>query len=436
MMKGQIEPTCTRLLAGSIIGLLVSCSVLSAVCVTAGAATGWSTTYGGKKDDFATDIVQTSDGGYAISGTTESFGAGSSDYWLIRTDPVGNIIWNKTYGGTGPEELTAMCQTNGGGYALAGRITISIGDPFYNTADVWLVKTDASGNMQWNQTYGGTGDDLCNSVVQARDGGYALAGVTMPFGGGRSDFWLVKTDGSGNVLWNKTYGGTGNAWSYSMIETGDGGFALAGCTDSFGAGDLDGWVVKTDAYGNIVWNKTYGGTGTDGVDQLIRTVEGGYAMVGTTPSSGLPQSEWLVKTDASGNMEWNRTYEGMGTNYWASLIQTGDGGFALAGVTGSFGAGMDDVWLVKTDAYGTMQWNKTYGGTKNDVCFSVILTKDGGYALAGYTYSFGAGGYDFYVVRTDAVGVVPEFSSWLVPAFTLAAVTYFLAKNKRLFRKR
>ena len=203
--------------------------------------TEWNKTYGGAKGDVAMSLVQTSDGGYALAGHTESFGAGWADFWLVKTDSSGNMLWNKTYGGTKDDGGMSLVRTSDGGYALTG-YTESFGA---GLADFWLVKTDSSGNMLWNKKYGGADLDVAESLVQTSDGGYALAGHTFSFGVGSSDFWLVKTDSSGNMLWNKTYGGANDDGADSLVQTTDGGYALAGRTFSFGVGSSDFWLVKT-----------------------------------------------------------------------------------------------------------------------------------------------------------------------------------------------
>ncbi|RLI39191.1 hypothetical protein DRO69_14560, partial [Candidatus Bathyarchaeota archaeon] len=228
-------------------------------------------------------------------------------------------------------------------------------------ADFWLIKVDSSGDHQWNKTYGGTGVDAARCVVQTSDGGYILAGETNSFGAGDSDFWLIKTDSMGNMEWNKTYGGTLAESAFSVVETSDGGYALAGRTRSFGEGRLDFWLIKVDSSGDHQWNKTYGGTGNDPAHSMVEV----------------------------------------------NVLETGDGGYALAGFTLSFGAGGQDGWLIKTDSMGNMEWNKTYGGTKNDVLNSVAKTGDGGYALAGFTESFGAGGQDGWLIK---VASPPEYT--------------------------
>ena len=221
-------------------------------------ASGWSKVFGGTGIDVPDgDIVQTSDGGYAIAGRTTSFGAGQSDAWLVKTDSVGNIDWNKTYGGALDERANDMCKTSDGGYALAG-YTNSFGA---GNLDLWLIKVNATGDMQWNKTYGGTGQDQAFEVIQTADGGYVMVGSTNSSGAGGLDFWLFKTNSTGDMQWNKTFGGSGADFGYTVIQASDGGFAMVGYTGSFGAGGNDGWFVKTDSAGTMQWNKTFGGTG-------------------------------------------------------------------------------------------------------------------------------------------------------------------------------
>jgi predicted secreted protein len=364
----------------------------------------WSQTYGGSGNEAANSLVQTSDGGYALAGWTGSSGAGNADFWLVRTDSTGNQQWSQTYGGTGDDEAFSMIQTSDGGYAIAG-YTTSFGAGY---TDFWLVKTDSAGIRQWDKTYGGPGNDEAYSVVQTNDSGYALAGYTGSSNGGGLRFWLVKTDSNGIMQWNQTYGGPGDSEAYSIIKASDGGYAIAGSTDSFGAGGLDFWLVKTDSNGTMQWNETYGGPGDDVAYSLVQTSDGGYAVAGYTNSVGSGGEfwyyYWLVKTNSNGTMQWNEVYGGQGSSEAYSVIQTSDGGYAMAGYTNSIGAGGDDVWLVKTDSVGNMQWNQTYGGSGDEAANSLIRTSDGGYAMAGYTDSFGAGGEDFYLVKTDSVG--------------------------------
>jgi hypothetical protein len=423
-MREQIGVTTGKSIGGLIIAVLISCAISASVCPEALAATMWSKTYGGPGDEMGVgDIVQTSDGGYAILGNTTSFGAGGSDFWLIKTDADGNMQWNKTYGGALDDCALSMCQTGDGGYALAGK-TNSSGAGAH---DFWLVKTDAAGNMLWNKTYGGTDSESAAAVVQTSDGGYAVVGNTR-FGVSDGDAWLVKTDAVGNMLWNKTYGGTGLETVHILLQAGS-GFAIAGYTNSYGAGGQDAWLVKTDANGNMQWNKTYGGANTEYAFSLVATPDGGYAMGGYSASFG-GFNAYIVKTDASGTKQWEQTYSTGGFDIGLYLIRTTDGGYALAGW--NYLNGQDFV-LFKTDANGNMQWSKSYGGTGLDNCFLLLQATDGGYVLAGHTNSFDAGGTDIWVVKTDALGVVPE-NFTIGVMLILSAVAVIV--GRRCFRRR
>ena len=392
-------------------------------------SSGWSRTYGGAGYDMGGgETVQTGDGGYAISGETNSSGAGGLDFWLFKTDAGGNMQWNKTYGGAFNENIGDMRQTSDGGYAILG-YTTSFGA---GNQDVWLVKTDAAGNMQWNKTYGGTGDEWAISVVQTSEGGYALLGYTSSFGAGSEDLYLVKTDAVGNMLWNKTYGGPNVEEGRSVVQTSDGGYALAGYTNSSGAGGSDFWLVKTDAAGNMLWNKTYGGTGSDYCENLIRTSDGGYAMTGHGTSFG-GYKAYLVKTDANGNMQWNKTYGGA-IEIGIHVIQTAvDGGYAIVGWNYVSG---QNLLLIKTNATGDMLWKQNYGGTGIENGYSVVSTGDGGYILTGLTTSFGAGGNDVWLVKVDENGVIPEGLTivviMLLSSIAAAIGTFCFRKPRRI----
>jgi len=210
-------------------------------------STSFTKTYGGTNWDEVSSVQQTSDGGYILAGYTSSFGAGSYDIFFIKADENGNIFWAKTYGGTGGDFSYSVQQTSEGGYIVAGG-TNSFGA---GGLDVFLIKTDADGNIIWAKTYRRTGDEWARSVHQTSDGGYILAGATNSFGAGSYDILLIKTDANGNIIWAKTYGGTGNDWAYSLQQISDVGYILAGLTNSFGAGDYDIFLINADANGEI-----------------------------------------------------------------------------------------------------------------------------------------------------------------------------------------
>jgi len=362
---------------------------------------------GGPEDDRGASLIQTSDGGYAIAGTTNSFGAGEADIYVVKLDANGNLQWTKIIGGQSWDEGRYLIQTSDGGYVITG-YTYSFGAGDW---DVYVVKLDANGNLQWTKTIGGKNYDGGISLIQTSDGGYAIAGSTTSFGAGGEDVYVVKLDANGNLQWTKTIGGLNRDWSSSLIQTSDGGYAIAGSTTSFGAGEADVYVVKLDANGNLQWTKTIGGPKDDGGASLIQTSDGGYAIAGSTRSFGEGRGDvYVVKLDANGNLQWTKTIGKLYSEEGYSLIQTSDGGYAIAGATKSFGAGKWDVYVVKLDANGNLQWAKTIGGPGNDgFSFSytsadIIQTSDGGYVIAGTTSSFGAGETDVYVIKLDKNG--------------------------------
>src|SRR3990170_1614159 len=361
-------------------------------------ALGLSRTYGGTSNDYARSVVQTRDGGYAIVGGTQSYGAGNLDAWLVKTDWTGNVMWSKTYGGAGDDEAYSVIETIYGEYALAG-YTHSQGA---GKADFWLAKTDGFGNLQWSRTYGGAGGDFGESVVQTAEDGYAIAGRTDSLDTGNYDFWLVKTDYNGNMQWNRTYGGMLSYMAYSLVKTSDEGYALTGFTRSF-SGYSDFWLVKTDSNGNAQWNRTYGVGNENIAYSVIQTQDGGYAVAGrggtVSRSSGV-----LLKTDSNGIQQWIKSYPKGYSSETYSVVQADDGGYALAGVSESYDPWMggDDFYFVKTDFSGNVIWSKIYGGTGPDWAQSVVETGDGGNVLAGITYSPGAGDADFWLVKTEA----------------------------------
>ncbi len=414
------------------VGLIVTIlafSVVASVCPLAFAATGWSKTYGWAGDETPQGgPVQTLDGGYMISGYTNSSGAGSYDAWLVKTNAFGNVEWNKTYGGSLDDRGKDVCNTADGGFALCG-FTNSFGA---SSQDFWLIKVNAMGNVQWNKTYGTPATDTPYAIVQTTDGGYAMVG-TINSPGATSDSWLVKTDANGNIQWNRTYGGIGNDALLSIVQTSGGGYVMAGWTNSSGAGNNDAWLVKTEASGNIIWSKTYGGTASDQGWGVVQTTDGGYAVSASTSSSGAGGSDvWLFKTDAVGSTQWNRTFGGTGNDHGThSLLQTLEGGYLIGGNTQSFGAGSRDVWLIKTDDSGRLLWNKTYGGAGSEATLGLIQDSDGGFVVVASTESFGFGMIgssttlltginDILVIKTNEAGVTPALPS--ATAFTSVTV--------------
>lgn len=359
----------------------------------------WTKTFGGTNIDVGYSVKETSDRSLIIAGYTRSFGPQSGRrVWLVRTSRNGELLWMNTFGGNSDDEGYSVVQSNDGGFAVAGYIS-SFGA---GGKDVYLVKTDSLGNELWTRTFGGAQDDEGYSLLQTADGGFLIAGVSSSFTSGSRDVWLVRTNASGMMLWSRNLGGLSSDGAWSVKQTSDGGYIVAGWTFSYGPGAVgNAWLVKTDSSGNLQWHKPFGGGDVDRAYDVCQTVDGGYAATGYTSSSGAGLDDmYLIRTDSAGNELWTRTIGGTGRDYGQSIAQsTADGGFYIAGYTLSFGAGSEDAWFVKTDVNGNMLWNKTLGGSASDAAYSVQLTSDGGAVIAGYTLSYGSGVHDLRLIK-------------------------------------
>ncbi|KPK67512.1 hypothetical protein AMJ82_10520 [candidate division TA06 bacterium SM23_40] len=379
--------------------------LLAAVIIplTAGSQIMFERTYGGVDWDAAYSVAQTSDGGYIIAGETYSFGAGNGDVYLIKTDQLGDTLWTHTYGGSAFEYAASVAETDDGGYILAGRSrSFSAGD-----SDVYLIKTDGAGDTLWTRIYGGSENDYCRSVEQTTDGGYILCGYTSSFGAGAEDVYLLKTDAVGDTLWTRTYGGSGYDSGYSMQQTDDGGYMIVGRTTSFGAGGNDVYLIETDAAGDTIRTRTYGGSGADVAQSVVQTDDRGYIIAGYTNSWGAGGIDvYLLKTDTAGDTAWTRTYGGADQDFAYSATQTSDGGYIIAAGGVPSALVHYDAYLIKTDSFGDTVWTRTYGGVDYDEAYWTEQTTDGGYIVCGYTMSFGEGDGDVYLIKTDADGYV------------------------------
>ena len=354
-------------------------------------------------NDSAQSVQQTSDGGFIMAGATTSFGPSGNNAWIMKLDEDGIPAWQKAYGGTEDEYMSSIMQTADGGYIASG-YTTSFGA---GGQDVWIMKLDSNGGIEWQKAYGGTLHDHPYAVQQTADGGYIAISYTTTFGQGRHDVWLLKLDENGDIVWQNTYGGSEYEYGWFVQQTSDGGYIVAGDTSSSGAGASDAWIMKLNSNGGIEWQKAYGGPGNEYAYAVQQTSDLGYIVTAETSSFGAGSRDiWVFKLDPSGNVVWQKTYGGTGNEYPWSVRQTQDLGYIVAGGTNSFGAGLFDGWLLKLDANGNVIWQKTYGGSEHDFTSSAKQTGDGGYIVAGDSASFGEGNRHAWVLKLDISGSI------------------------------
>ena len=361
--------------------------------------------YGGAGDESNARCIALSNGDFVIAATTTSFGVGGQDILVMRLNSNFQLLWSKTFGGTGNDYLFEaqqpthpLLETADDGIILVGN-TNSWG---VGQGDVYLLKIDHNGNLQWSMVYGTNADERGINVQQTTDGGFLMGGDTYDTFGGR-DSYLIKTDSTGTLLWSKTLGGYGHEPVSDMRALPDGGAILSGYTSSFGAYGYDGFLSRINASGNVLWYKRYDKGSNDAFYTVLPLTDGGFLAGGNTTVGGsLPA--WLVNTDGNGNLLWNRTYNGSGSDIFFDIIPNISGGYAVAGQTQSWGSGGWEFWLMRIEDNGNLQWSMAYGGTSDDLPRSLLQTNDGGYLLAGPSKSFGLGMNDIYVVKTDTNG--------------------------------
>ncbi|MFC1474876.1 myxococcus cysteine-rich repeat containing protein [bacterium] len=358
---------------------------------------GFSKTFGGTGTDEARSVRQTTDGGYIVAGDTSSYGAIINDIWVIKIDSSGEKIWDKTFRRFRGNKAYSIEQTTDGGFILAGTTEFPEAGEF----DVWVMKLDSSGESQWNIQISKNINttDYAYSIQQTTDGGFIFAGSTELSDAGEPDIWVVKldVDESENSEWSETYGGTSSDTAHSIQQTADNGYIVAGGTESYGAGRSDFWILKLDSSGEKQWDKTFGWISHDDAYSIQQTTDGGYIVAGYTDQQGLAHYQiWIIKLDSSGEKQWDKTFGGTSDNIAYSIQQTTDGGYIVAGDT--------YFWVMKLDSSGESQWDERFGVTSYDEAYSIQQTTDGGYIVAGRTNSYGAGGSDFWILKLDSEG--------------------------------
>ncbi len=308
------------------------------------------------------------------------------------------ITFQKKIGGTNWDAGRSVHEIIGGGYIVAGT-TQSFGS---GGVDFYLIKTNVNGNVIWTKTFGGANYDILNSSQQTVDSGYIITGYTYSFGSGNEDVYLIKTNTNGNLLWSRTFGGTSTEEGSTVSQTTDGGYIIIGFTNSFGAGDFDAYLIKTDVNGDTLWTKTFGGVGTNDVGYSVQqTIDGGYIVAGVYNYGSFNSDVYLIKTDANGDTLWTRSYGGVNDDIGKFVRQTSDSGHIIIGST-AVGSG-HDVYLIKTDVNGDTLWTKTYGGTSDEAGSSVEQTIDGGYILVGGKFVGTVN--SLYIIKTDSLGI-------------------------------
>lgn len=358
----------------------------------------WTKTYGGDEIDAALCVTD-EDGGYIFSGGTYSKGSGEQA-WIVKTDVAGDTIWSKAFGGPGDERAYYIIKVEDGGYVSTGYIT-NLGT---TGRDYFLLKLNASGDSVWMKTYHKNSIDWALCVQQTMDMGYVIVGFTQHQGD--TDVWMIKTDEFGDTLWSKTYGGDLNDWGSSIKQTADTGFIITGFKEVNAQRNRDLWLLKTDMYGNEQWSKTFGGNEEDWGRAVIQSEDYGYVLSGVTSSFGAGLEDiWVLKTDILGDTLWARTFGGEYDDWaYASIIETNEMDYLVAGGTESYGMGGTDAWLIKSNSDGDLLWSKTYGGNEFDIASYVIPTTDNGFLLAGSTLSYGSNSEDAWLIKTDSVG--------------------------------
>ena len=410
---------------------IISCKNDEDVIITNSSASGLISsvsTFGGSKNDSAQAIVSTSDGGYAVLGYTQSMDGDitdkqneSFDFWVLKFNEENEIQWNKTYGGTEDDKGQDIIQTTDGGYAILGSSFSNDEDVSGNQGqnDYWLAKLDTSGNISWQKSYGYPGADYGISVIQTNDSGYLITGVldvTASNGEGNTsrlsskhaggDYWALKLDAAGTIEWSKYYGGLLTDTPESIVQTEDNGYIIVGGSDSMDTdisnniGSYDFWVVKISASGEIVWEKSYGGDEIDEAWSIVKSGDGNYLIAGDTRSNDVDVSNnigaadlWLIKISPTGELLWEKTLGGTNFDVARDIRATQDGGFLLAGssrssdVDVSENRGQNDAWALKINSNGAIEWEASVGGTNIDFAYGITELNNKKVVVIGDTYS-------------------------------------------------
>ncbi|MGD9493843.1 MAG: T9SS type A sorting domain-containing protein [Bacteroidales bacterium] len=355
--------------------------------------------YGGSGDEYGSTCIQTSDGGYIVTGSTDSYGLGGRDIYVVRTNEYGDTIWKKTCGGNGDDQATCIIETNDGGYAITG-ITSSFGA---GSTDVYLIKINQNGDTIWTKTYGGSGAESGYCLLQTPTNDYIISGFTESYSPVTSSIYIIKTDSNGDTLWAKTYYKQDVNTGYAIIQTVDNNY-LVGITLSNTVSTHDYMIAKIDSLGDTLWTKVYDKGANDWFSSVVELDGGDFVVSGFTNSLGYGGYDmFLARYNSSGDEIWFKTYGGTEDDLGGGVIFTNDLSIINCGSTFSFGKGGEDFYLVKINLNGDTIWTKTYGGIDNDYGGSIMQTTDGGLIIGGSSSSYGNGS-EIFLIKTNPNG--------------------------------
>lgn len=360
--------------------------VLSAAIVEAQPAT-FIKAHGGSGTDSGRYLEFTADGGYITVGHTTTNSMGFADIYVVKTTVNGDVVWEKKYGGSGVEHGFTIERVADGNYIISGRST----SPGFGGEDAYLIKIDENGNLLWEKRYGGSSDDRIEAAYETADGGIIMVGNTVSPPSTSVDVFLIKADANGNQLWTKTFGGAGYDNGNMVQPTTDGGYIIIGQTMSYGQGQGDYWLIKTDSNGDMVWQKTFGGPQVDEGKNIRQTTDGGFIITGDTDSYGSGLSDaYIIKTDGNGEVQWSKVYGGTRKEAAKMIEVMPDGGYVVAAITRSFGLYNPDAWIIKLNSQGDTLWTRYYGGVEHEHLYSMRPDPNGGIVGVGHSDSYGA----------------------------------------------
>jgi len=365
----------------------------------------WSKVIGGEASDGFTAICENSDGSLKITGYTYSLGEGNSDLLIVKTDSDGNKLWSKTIGSPGWEYGNSICATNEGDYVITGYVFSDESA----SKDVLILKIDSNGNILWQKEIGGSGVDVGMSVCVADDNSYVICGYTESFGSGEDDVYLIKISKNGDILWSKTFGGEQTDRSNSVIKTNDGNLALVGSTGSYGTGNMDVYFIKVNQNGTELLVNSFNDSNFDMGTSVSQTKDGGYIISGNSDYyESEPMDVYLLKLNSLGEKEWDTKFkENIFYDYGNSVKETDDGGFIICGAS-KFHESSNEIYFVKTDAKGKLEWKKLFGGISSDWGNSIIQTQDNNYVIVGNTKSFPEHDQNGWVFKIS--NIFPKFN--------------------------